>query len=424
MNRREFLHTVRALTANGLVMSAMPWFDVFAAPPAAASAASDRVRLGFIGVGSRGRTLLLNVQSFQERLNVEIAAVCDTYPEHLERAVALTGGAAQGFDDYRRMLQEGPALDGVVIATPLHEHAGMTCDALEAGLHVFCEKAMARTLPDVRRMYDTSQRTGRILQIGHQRMFNPVYLESMERIRRGDAGAITMLHGCWMRNTEWLFYDVPGGRGTPLDRQRNWRLYEESSAGLLTELGSHHFQVANWVLDAEPEWVMGSGSLNFYTDGREVDDNISLIFRYPGGVHFTYECLNSNAHNGMNFQVFGHKATYELEANKTYLETPPEPPALRRLIHSIETGLFETIPIGGATWIPDQPVEYGGDYISEDYQLNDTQLSLEAFAGFVRRGQAPSELTTQGYLSSVWTLLAEQAIKTRQAVALPPEYRI
>jgi predicted dinucleotide-utilizing enzyme len=55
---------------------------------------SDRVRIGFIGVGSRGRTLMLNVMDFQDRLNVDIVAVCDNWVEHKERAEKLTGGNA------------------------------------------------------------------------------------------------------------------------------------------------------------------------------------------------------------------------------------------------------------------------------------------------------------------------------------------
>ena len=423
MNRKAFLELVSGLAGSTLLATKMPWFGIFNQSAGNSMAPSDRVRVGFIGVGSRGRTLLLNIQSIQDQMNVDIVAVCDNWPEHKERAVALTDGKAEGFLDYREMLEKVP-MDAVIIATPLHEHAQMTIDSLNMGIHVFVEKAMARTLEDTKAMYDAYLNSGKVMLIGHQRLFSPVYLKAMDMINNGALGQITKLRGWWTRNTEWLFYDVPGGRGSALDRQRNWRLYWDSSAGQITELGSHHFQIANWVLDAEPLSVMGSGSLNYHKDGREIFDNYSLVFKYPGGIHFSYDLLDSNRHNGVGFQVLGNKSTMQLEANKMYLENPPRPPAIRTMIHNIESSIFDTIPIGGATWVPAEPVKYGGEYISPDYELNDTQLFLEGFIEFVRQGNAPRKLTDEGYNASTWSLLADQASRTGEVLTLPEKYKL
>jgi predicted dehydrogenase len=423
MNRRAFVELVSSMAGTSFLAAQMPWFTVFTNPSGAGSAPSDRVRVGFIGIGSRGRTLMLNVQEFQQRMNVDIVAVCDIWPEHLERAMNLTKGTAQGFSDYREMLDK-VHLDALIIATPLFEHAQMTIDALNMGIHVFVEKAMARTLDDTKAMYDAYLDSGKIMLVGHQRLFSPSYLKGMEMINNGDLGQITMLRGWWTRNTQWVFYDVPGGRGSALDRQRNWRLYWDYSAGMITELGSHHFQIANWVLGAEPLSVMGNGSLNHYKDGREVHDNFSLVFSYPNGVQFSYDVLQSNKHNGMGFQVLGRDGTLQLEANRKFAERPPKPPAIRTLIHNIEKRIFETIPIGGATWIPDEAVTYGGEYISPDYQLNETLLYLEGFIEFVRKGEAPRKLTDEGYNASTWSLVAETASRTGTVQTLPEKYKI
>jgi predicted dehydrogenase len=423
MNRRAFLEVISSLAGTTLLASQMPWFEIFNNTSGAGSGASDRVRVGFIGVGSRGNTLMLNVLDFQERMNVDIVAVCDNWPEHMEQARSLTNGKVQAFLDYREMLDTVP-MDAVIIATPLHEHAQMTIDALNMGIHVFVEKAMARTLDDTRAMYDAYIESGKVMLVGHQRLFSPVYLKAIEMINNGNLGPITMLRGCWMRNTEWVFYDVPGGRGSELDRRRNWRLYWDYSAGQITELGSHHFQIANWVLDAEPLSVMGSGSLNYFNDGREVHDNFSLVFTYPGGIHFSYDVLQSNKHGGMGFEVLGKNGTMQLEANRLFAEEPPKPPAIRTLLHNIEKSIFDTVPIGGATWIPAEAVTYGGEYISPDYQLNQTQLFLEGFVEFVRKGEAPRKLTDEGYNASTWSLVAEEASRTRAVQTLPEKYKI
>jgi predicted dehydrogenase len=423
INRRKFLEMTGALAGTSVLTSTMPWFSVFNNPAAAGSGASDRVRIGVIGVGSRGRALTLNLLELSEALNVEIAAVCDTYEEHYQRAIELTDGKAEAFYDYREMI-DNVELDGVVIATPLHIHAHQTVDCLKAGLHVFCEKAMARHLDDVKDMYDAYQESGNVLLIGHQRLFSPVYLQAMEKIERGDIGPITMMRGWWHRNTDWVFYHDTGGRGTDLDRLRNWRFYDESSAGMISELGSHHFQVANWVLGTQPKSVMGSGSINHFTDGREVYDNFALVFKYPGDMHFSYDCITSNKHNGMQVQVLGNDGTIELESNMWFEEFPEDPPAIEDLLSSMEAGENEAIPIGGATWIPDAPIRLGGKYLSDDYAMNDTLLYLEGFINFIRKGEAPQKLTDEGYHASIWTLLAEEASKTGKEVFLPEKYII
>ena len=423
INRKSFLELLAGLSGTAVLAAKMPWFNVFTSPAEAGTGASDRVRIGFIGLGIRGRALLLNALDLSKRTNIDIVSVCDNYEPHYDLAVWLTEGKPQAFYDYREMLEKVP-MDAVIIATPPHEHARMTIDAMKAGIHVFVEKSMARTLEDVRAMHDSWRETGKIMIVGYQRLFNPVYLQVMEMLERGDIGKIGMLRAWWTRNCDWVLYDVPDGRGSALDRRLNWRLYRKTSAGPISELGSHHFQIANWILGSEPLSVTGSGSINFHKDGREVHDNFSLVFRYPEGIHFSYDCLQSNKHNGVEFQVLGNKGTIHLESNKKFEEHPPPPPALIRMLNNIESRIFDTIPIGGPTWIPAEPVTAGGEYISPDYKLDDTQLCLEAFIQFVRKGEAPAKLTEEGYLASVWCLLAEEACLTGKAVTLPRRYSL
>ncbi len=421
ISRKKFLELTSVLAGSSVFASTMPWISVFNDPSPSGGGPSDRVRIGVIGIGSRGRTLLANIQDFAERLNVEIVAVCDNYEPHYQNGIERTGGEVPAYFDYRKMYEE-VEMDGVVIATPLNEHVGPTVDACEHGIHVFCEKSMARTLEDVKKMYDAHLEHNKIMMIGHQRLYSPVYLTAIERIRRGDFGPITMLNGNWHRNRSWIRYDAEPG--SELDRRHNWRLYRETSGGMITELASHHLQVANWVKGSQPEMVTGSGSINFWKDRREIWDNFSLGFKYPDGTHFHYSCLQSNRHNGMQIQALGNEGMVDLEVNKQYWEDPPSPPAIRKMIHSIEQSLFETIPIGGATWVPAEPVEYGGEFISDDWEMNETQLYLEAFVEFIRKGEAPEMLAREGYYASIWALLAEQATYSDQKITLPGEYLV
>jgi predicted dehydrogenase len=420
INRKEFLKKISLTAGSAVALASMPWLKIFNEKVYAKSA-SDKVRLGFIGIGDRGSALLKNVQAIERLLNVEIAAICDNYEPNYQRAIKFTNGKAKAFYDYRELLAMKD-LDGVVIATPLTEHCYITIDALDAGLSVFCEKAMARTLDDTKKMYDEHLRTKRILQVGHQRVFSPIYLDAIEKIRKGDLGQITHMRAYWHRHGDWR-RPVPKGK-PELDRVINWRLYDDLSAGLFTELLSHQLQVANWVKNSFPTSVVANGSLIYWKKNREVHDHISCLFYYPDESQFMYDSINSNKHYGCEEQIIGSEGTMELELNKVYSENPPTPPAILQLIHDIEKDVFDTIPIGGASWVPETAVVDKGNYISSNYKMDETKLQLEAFVGYIRKGEAPEELPIQGYYSSVWSLLAEQAAKTKQRVTLEDKYRI
>ncbi len=103
---------------------------------------TDRISVGFIGIGSRGRTLMLHFRRHKRQSYLDLVAVCDNHKPHLDRALRLADDNASGFHDYRKMYDEVP-MDLVVITTPLNEHAQMTIDSLDSGRHVYVEKSMA-----------------------------------------------------------------------------------------------------------------------------------------------------------------------------------------------------------------------------------------------------------------------------------------
>jgi predicted dehydrogenase len=74
----------------------------------------------------------------------------------------------------------------------------------------------------------------------------------------------------------------------------NWRLYRSMSGGLTAELTSHQVDVADWIFGSSPEFVMGLGSLDILKDGRDVYDNIQLIYKYPKGQKLTYSSISTN----------------------------------------------------------------------------------------------------------------------------------
>ena len=135
-SRRKFLGKV----ASGLA-------GTLAAVPARALGASDRIRVGIIGVGDRGLELLNQIRVCD---NAEVVAFADVYNKRLEKAASFAPNAAT-FADYRRLLDDS-SIDAVVIATPPHLHAEQFSAALDAGKHVYQEKTLANTLDQAKRM--------------------------------------------------------------------------------------------------------------------------------------------------------------------------------------------------------------------------------------------------------------------------------
>lgn len=407
LSRRSFLDRVLTVTAGGAMASAAPWA---AAAAQSAVTPGDRVRLGVIGTGDRGRALMQNIAKTR---NCVVAAICDDYAPSLAKARALVPAGTAAFTDHRAML-DAKGLDAVVVATPLDLHARHTIDAFDAGLHVWSEKAMARTIADCTAMVKRSQSSGKVLQIGHQRMFHPTYLNALRRVKAGEIGTVTQVRASWHRNNSWR-RPVPS---PDLDRRINWRLYRSSSAGLMTELATHQVQVANWFLDAVPTRVMGSGSICFWKDGREVYDHVALIYEYSGGRKLVYSSLLNNARYGCEEQIQGSKGTIEAELGRIYQELPPKALALQRMRKDVERGKKRAIPIGGATWFPELPITTPGDSLGWG-EFDETMLQFDGFGEAVRAGKPLPGLLAQAYHASVASLLGEEAMDRGEALTWP-----
>ena len=406
-SRRDFIRAFSAMAAAGMFTSGLPWLKELNAQET-----GKTVRLGVIGVGSRGSYL---VQQLQQVEGTEITCFCDDYQPNYERAGQLLGPSARGYTDYREMLEKENA-DAVVIATPLHEHMQMTVDALDAGFHVFCEKAMAMTYEECNEMILAWQRNNRILQIGHQRVFNTRILQAMKVIEEGGIGPVTQIRAHWHRNNDWR-RPVPSPE---LERKINWRLYRAYSRGLMTELASHHLQVTNWILDDVPDYVMGSGSINYWKDGREVFDNVNLVYHYPSGTHVTYDSLTSNQKYGCEIVAQGPLGTIEMETGYRYSEQPSPAPGIIQLINSIEHKVFDAIPIGGASWVPEDPSEDKGTYLLKKLLKTDgSDVQMDSFVSDVRNNRIDPWLTKQGFDSSIATLMGFEAMINQRIETWP-----
>jgi predicted dehydrogenase len=274
--RRDFVKTAGAVTAA----------TAFPAPAIRkVKAAGDQVLFGVIGTGGRGSYLLKHLTGVD---NGRCIAVCDLDDTALKNGVAAAKTNPKTYKDYRELLSRKD-IEAVVIATPLYMHFPITKDALLAGKHVFCEKSLVFRPEEVHALRALSnERSKQVLQVGLQRRYSQFYQAAKQMADKGMIGQVTHVQAQWHRN--------PGWKMKPGPREKNWRLFREFSGGLTAELASHQIDVADWMFGAHPEYVVGVGGQEFIKDGRDVYDNIQLIYRYPRGQKLVYTSISTSTH--------------------------------------------------------------------------------------------------------------------------------
>jgi len=415
-SRRDFIKDISFISTGALMASLTPWL---ACSPAIQSSETDKpVHIAIVGTGSRGTLLLDNLLKIN---SVKIVALCDNYAPHLKKAVEMVKGQpVKEYTDYRKLLED-KNIQGIVIATPLYLHAQMTVDFLMAGKHVYCEKSMAMTVEDCKKMVIAQRETKRVLFVGHQRLYSSVFNKAFEIVKNCEIGAIKQVRAFWHRNNNWR-RDVSDPK---LERQINWRLYREFSCGLMTELASHQIHVSNWFLGQNPVSVYGSGSINFWKDGREVFDNVNLVYKYPDGTHMLYDSMISNKHYGLEEQFMGDLGTLEPEKGRMFFEKPKKSPGIVQLIQDAERGVFHVLPMASSSWIPEIESEDEERQLITPFPNSDgTYETLDAFARSVESGIQPPQILEQAYYATAWTLLGLQAMEKNEIVVWKKEYEL
>ena len=412
MERRDFLKNIGMLGTGTLLMSS-PWLSVFADVK---DTAKEKCRLGIIGPGSRGR---FHMNFLLQNPNVEIAAIHDIYDKSVTEALKMVPGA-KVYDDYRRMLEDR-SIDAVIIATPLNTHFQIAMDAMDAGKHVLCEKSIGYTMDECYRMYMKHRSTGLVFFTGQQRLFDPRYITAMKMVHEGTFGEINAIRTFWYRNGDWR-RECP----TPdLERLINWRLYKESSKGLMTELACHQLQIGSWARKKLPENVSGHGAITYWKDGREVYDNVHCMYVFDDGVKMTFDSVISNKFYGLEEQIMGHLGTVEPEKGKYYFEDIAPAPAFLQLINDWENKLFDKLPFAGTSWAPETANENKGEYIIGERPKSDgTSLMLDAFVEAVITRKQPLQIAEEGYYASQLCLLGHQAMEEERTLYFPEEYKI
>ena len=414
INRREFLRDLGMLGA-GVLAATSPWLKTFADVN---ETAKERVKLGMIGPGSRGQFLL---GFLSQNPKADIVAFADPYQPSIDAALSIVP-TAKVYHDYKRLLED-KAIEAVVVATPLATHYQIVMDAFDAGKHVYCEKTIGYTMEQRFNMYQKHLETGRLFFTGQQRLFDPRYIKAMEMVHQGIFGEITAVHAFWNRNGDWR-RDVPQ---KDLERYVNWRLYKNSSKGLMTELACHQLQVGTWAFGKLPQKVMGHGAITYWKDGREVYDNINTIYVFDDGKKLTWGSDIANKFYGLEEQILGSKGTVEPERGRYYFEdTDLAPaPAFLQMLNDWDAKLFGAKAFAGTSWAAETGSTNRGELILGKEPDNDgTSLLTEAFVEACITGKQPDRIAEEGYYASLLCLWGHEALEREEIINFPTEYQI
>jgi len=186
-SRREFLEASAA--AAGVSLAAQP-FKFRALTP------SDTVRFGMVGVGMQGSGLL---RTSIQLPGVTCAGAADLYDGRHTLAKEIVRPDLPTTREYRRLLDD-KTIDCIVAAVPDHWHRRMVVEAVSAGKDIYIEKPMSHTAADGVAMVDAVKKSGRILQVGSQRVSSQICAKAKDMIAQGMLGDLTLVEGWLGRN--------------------------------------------------------------------------------------------------------------------------------------------------------------------------------------------------------------------------------
>lgn len=353
--------------------------------------ANDRVRLGLIGSGGRGRE---DWGTFLKEPGVEGVAVCDVYDPNREQGIAMAGGRAKGFKDFRQLLDEKD-INAVIVATPDHWHALMTIAACHAGKDVYCEKPLTLMIGEGRSMVNAARRHQRVVQTGSQQRSGAHYIQAVKLIHEGGLGQVHRIRAGMQRNIfpglkpvalqsgltpqlDWDMWLGPAEK-VPFDPFRciyNFRWFWDYSGGQMTNWGAHHLDIARWIANAKaPERVMGAGGRFALTDGGKTPDVQQVTYTFPKLV-VSWTTSEIGEGDPFTLNIYGTKGMMTLTRGGFTVkpETASKP------------GTKEKVPLM-------QPVEVKGGNLNEEHARN--------FLDCIKSRNRPNADVEEGHLTAV-----------------------
>ena len=339
---------------------------------AAKTQSGQKVKVAVIGCGVWGREILNTLARLP---SVEVVALADTYPAMVRRAKTAAPGA-ETFSDYTKIL-ENKDIQGVIVATPSHQHKDVVVAALKAGKHVYCEAPLAHTIEDARAIAAAAKAAPfQNFQAGLGLRSDPQRKFLLDFIRAGAAGRTVKARAQSHKKQSWRQTSPNPER----EKELNWRLSLETSPGLIGEISIHALDNISWYLGSRPTAVTGFGSTILWDDGREVNDSVEAVFEFPKGALVNCEVTLANSFDAEYEMIYGSDAAVMLRGNKAWMFKEVDAPLLGWEVYARKDTFYKETGIAlvaNATKLAAQ-----GDKPVEDAPYTNTPLyyALESFA--------------------------------------------
>lgn len=394
--RRSFIKKSTVAFSAPLITPKSDLFSIFKSSPL------NQLNIGIIGTGDRGQGLIKLISKID---GMRLIAICDNLQFRLDQAATIAPKAIK-YSNYKELLSN-KNLDAVIISTPLNTHASIASDAVDASLHIYCEKTMVKgDISTMNLVKKVKKDHNKIFQTGHQYHSSRLYSHIVELVQSGEIGQIIAIQAQWNRNGNWRRQV----QDPKFERQINWRMYREYSYGLTAELSSHQIDFSNWLLKSTPKKVVGFGGIDYWKDGRETYDNIHLTYSYPSGVKASFTCLTSNGKDDYQIKVMGDKASIIIGYKDAWIYPEGK---YNKVIKDVDG-------VSGATssWI-----EGKGNPIKFDHK-EPTYQALEDFRYAIINDSTPMSNLKSGADVSLAVDMGIRAMDTEQVVSWDPKYNL
>jgi predicted dehydrogenase len=403
--------------------------------------AGPKVNCAVIGLGTRGREI---AQTLSVLADANVSAVCDPYPSSLRRG-AKAAPTAASIKDYKQILAD-KEIKAVVIATPSHEHRQMVIEALNAGKHVYCEAPLAHTIEDARAIALAARKAHRqVFQAGLQTRSESQRHFLLSFIRAGAIGRPIMVKTQWHKKQSWRF----ASPNTEREKALNWRLSQETSPGLIGEIGIHQVDATSWYLNSNPVAVTGFGAINFWNDGRDVPDTVQAVFEYPNNVNLIADCTLANSFDSMMDVLYGTDSAVMIREEKAWMFKEVDAPLLGWEVYASKQAFYRETGIAlvaNATKLSAQGTAekeappYTNTTLStalesflinsrltgnavEDFLTNygEDEEGLKEYLTDMEKNRLPAAGYQEGYEATVSVIKANEAILGKKRIVLDKE---
>ncbi len=380
--RRHFLKASAGVAAGAAITG------LSARRAEAAEGSNERMRIGFIGPGGRGFGAHVKTLAGlrKEGRAIDLVAVAEVYEVQRDKVADYiekeTGVAPAKYVDYTEMMEK-ENLDAVCIGTPDHWHHKQTVDALNAGLAVYCEKPMCKTVQEAFDVEATWKKTGQVMQVGVQSTSLAVWDQVRELLQAGKLGKVLGYQTEFFRNSsmgQWRYYKLTKemtpktvdwqrwlgvkeglAEEIPFDRAvyAQWRRFWPFGSGMFTDLFVHR---TTSMLKATglrvPGRVAGAGGIFMEYDGRDVPDVATVAADFHEGVQGLVTATMCNQESRITQLIRGHHGSFVFGNNESFdgFDFIPERPQVTRIrdqeVERIAVGKVEnTTKAHFANWL-------------------------------------------------------------------------